>query len=196
MDFYLIEEISIIYKNYEKINKKIHNDLFEYLTKASELVELSNDLYQIEKSIKLNKISLKDYILNSNCCLSLSSNNVRNYSLEELKKYLYDYEKISGDNCSSYFLAVSLFELLEEIENNVDQKINMEMDLLNKINNNIKEIKESNVNYEQLYSKIDLEIKNDYSQKIDVYSFKIIKILLDDIFDFYINGYPRINSGE
>ena len=51
-----------------KIQDSINNKLFNFITSASELVKLSEDMYQVEKSIKLNKISLKGYILDSPCC--------------------------------------------------------------------------------------------------------------------------------
>ena len=48
----------------QKYNEKYNNILYDFLMKASELVELSKDLYQIEETIILNQISLKDYVLN------------------------------------------------------------------------------------------------------------------------------------
>lgn len=51
-----------------KIHDSINNKMFQFITKANELVELSENMYQIEKTIKLNKISLKGYILDSSCC--------------------------------------------------------------------------------------------------------------------------------
>ena len=56
------------YVEIDKIHDDIINKIFDFITKANELVELSDDDYQIEKTIKLNKISLKSYILDSPCC--------------------------------------------------------------------------------------------------------------------------------
>lgn len=69
----------------QKYNEKYNNILYEFLMKASELVGLSKDLYQIEETIILNQISLKDYVLNSAICNYLKRNHIENYSIEELK---------------------------------------------------------------------------------------------------------------
>lgn len=62
--------------------------MFSFVTKAYELVDLSEDLYQLEHTIKLNQISLKDYILNSEICNFLKNNNINNYSIEDLKGFI------------------------------------------------------------------------------------------------------------
>lgn len=87
------------YMDIDKIHDDINNKIFEYITKATELVELSEDMYQIERTIKLNKISLKGYILDSPCCKALEENNISNYSIEELKQYLLKYEQTSNHDC-------------------------------------------------------------------------------------------------
>ena len=81
------------YVEIDRIYDKISSKMFNFITNASELVELSEDDYQIEKTIKLNKISLKSYILDSPCCSSLQENNITNYSAEELKKILLNMKK-------------------------------------------------------------------------------------------------------
>ena len=58
------------------------------LQKANELVELSDDDYQIEKTLKLNKISLKGFVLDSDLCNQLNENNMNDYSIDELKNIL------------------------------------------------------------------------------------------------------------
>ena len=50
------------YVEIDKIHDDINNRLFNFITKANELVELSEDDYQIEKTLLLNKISLKGFI--------------------------------------------------------------------------------------------------------------------------------------
>ena len=62
------------YMDIDKLHDDINNKLFHFITKATELVESSEDMYQIEKTIKLNKISLKGYILDSPCCSFLKEN--------------------------------------------------------------------------------------------------------------------------
>ncbi|MBD9085052.1 hypothetical protein EGP64_00045, partial [bacterium] len=50
------------YVEIDKVHDEINNKIFKIITQASELVELSDDDYQIERTLKLNKISLKGYV--------------------------------------------------------------------------------------------------------------------------------------
>lgn len=183
------------YMEIDKIHDCINNKMFQFITKANELVELSEDMYQIEKTIKLNKISLKGYILDSPCCSFLKENNISDYTINELKNYLIKYEKSSNEDCTSYYLAVSLYELLEEIEKMVDDKISLEIYKISELTNIINKIKNINSNeYEGLYN----EVKNELSQKylnqnlIDDKSYGICIQILNDILNFYMSGYPDI----
>ena len=175
MDNNLSVKILESYINIDKLNDNIINKTFQFINKASELVELSEGMYQIEKTIKLNKISLKGYLLNSPCCTFLEENNVKDYTIDELKNYLMKYEKLNNEDCSQYYLAISLFELLEEIENLFEDKI------------------DSN-DYERLYNEIKKDLKDKYlnNKLIDDKSFEICMRFVNDIFNFYINGYPNI----
>ena len=67
------------YMDIDKIHDSINNKMFQFITKANELVELSENMYQIEKTIKLNKISLKGYILDSPCCSFLKENDISDW---------------------------------------------------------------------------------------------------------------------
>ena len=113
------------YMDIDKIHDDIIKKIFNFITKANELVDLSDDMYQIERTIKLNKISLKGYILDSSC---------------------------------------------REIENITDN------------------------NYENLYNQIKNQLSNDYLNKnlIDDKSFNICVQIMNDIFNYYISGYPDI----
>ena len=182
------------YVEIDKIQDEINNKMFNFITNANQLVELSEDDYQIEKTIKLNKISLKSYILDSPCCSSLQENSLTNYSIEELKNFFVKYEKIYNEDLSKYYLALSLYEMLEEIEKLVDKKIEREINEISNIFNGIRKIK--NVifsEYEKLYfdskNKIDTEYKNN---KINDKAYNLCIQLLNDIFNFYMNGYPNI----
>lgn len=183
------------YMDIDKIHDDINNKMFNFITKANELVELSEDMYQIERTIKLNKISLKGYILDSPCCKVLEENNISNYSIEELKQYLMKYEQTSNDDSSSYYLAISLYELLEIIEKLVDNKIELEMNKLAELVPSIREIENiTDNNYENLYNQIKNQLVNDYLNKnlIDDKSFNICVQIMNDIFNYYISGYPDI----
>ena len=178
------------YMDIDKLRDSINNMLFEFINKANELVEQSEDMYQIEKTIKLNKISLKGYILDSPCCSLLKENNISDYTINELKSYLVRYEK-----CTSYYLALSLYELLEEIEKMVDNKINLEIDKISELTNTINNVKNIDSDgYEDLYNEIKNELSNKYLNQnlIDDKSYGICIQILNDIFNFYIGGYPDI----
>lgn len=107
MDNNLNVKILESYVEIDKIHDDINNKIFNFITKANELVELSDDDYQIERTLKLNKISLKGYVLDSDCCKNLN-NNITDYSIDELKNYLIQYEKLFNSNYSKYYLAISL----------------------------------------------------------------------------------------
>ena len=182
------------YVEIDKIQDEINNKMFNFITNANQLVELSENDYQIEKTIKLNKISLKSYILDSPCCSSLQENNITNYSIEELKNFFVKYEKIYNEDLSKYYLALSLYEMLEEIEKLVDKKIEREINEISNIFNGIRNIKNIIFSeYEKLYfdskNKINTEYKNN---KINDKAYNLCIQLLNDIFNFYMNGYPNI----
>ena len=161
MDNNYNEKILEAYMDIDKIHDSINNKMFQFITKANELVELSEDVYQIEKSIKLNKISLKEYILDSPCCLFLKESNISDYTINELKNYLVRYEKSSNEDCTSYYLALSLYELLEEIEKTVDNKISIEIDKISELTNAIRKIKNiDSSEYEYLYNEIKNELNS------------------------------------
>ena len=183
------------YNNIKKIQSVINDNLVTFLTKAAELVEISEDMYQIEKSIKFNKISLKSYILDSECCIALKNNNIVDYTIDELKSYLENYENVENKDCSSYYLAISLYELLENIEKDVENKINLEIQLLLQFDGALGNIEGINVEErEALYNKVKVTLTNNYWRKgvITEENFGILIEMLNDIFNYYVNGYPAI----
>ena len=147
------------YVEIDKIHDEINNKMFNFITKATELIELSDDEFQIEKTLKLNKISLKGFILESPCCLSLNMNNIINYSLQELKNYFIQYQNSFNEDCSKYYLAISLYELIEEIESLVDSKTNLEIESLSNIIPNITIIKNIYKDNTKLVSKEKITLK-------------------------------------
>lgn len=187
-------EVLESYVEIDKIQDKINSEIFNFITKANELVELSDDDYQIEKTLMLNKISLKGYILDSDCCVQLHDNSINNYSIDELRNYLIQYEKYFNNNYSKYLLALSLYELIEDIEKQIDSKIDLEISALSNIVSNIKDIKNTNKDeYESLYyslkNQLDNYLKNN---KLDEKSYSVCIQILNDIFNFYVNGYSNI----
>lgn len=182
------------YVEVDKINNDINNKIFDFITKANELVELSEDDYQIEKTLMLNKISLKGYVLDSDLCKQLSENNINDYSINELKNYIIQYERSFDTDYSQYLLALSLNELIEDVENQVDSKIELEMSELSNIIQNINDIKNTEkTNYEKLYYNFKSQLDDCFKEnKLDEKSYGICIQILNDIFNFYISGYPNI----
>ena len=182
------------YVEIDKIHDDINNKMFNFITKANELVELSEDDYQIEKTLMLNKISLKGYVLDSDLCNQLSKNNINDYSINELKNYIIQYNKSSNTDYSQYLLALSLYEIIEDIENQVDSKIELEINELSYIIKSIRNIKKTDkTNYENLYYNFKIQLENCFKEnKLDEKSYGICIQILNDIFNFYINGYPNI----
>ena len=184
------------YVEIDKIHDDINSKIFSFITKANELVELSEDDYQIEKTLMLNKISLKGYVLDSDLCNQLNENNINDYSIDELKNYLTQYEKTYNTDCFKYFLALSLYEQVTQIEKLVDSKIALETKELSNIISNINTI--SNIDKSE-YEKLYIDLKNqlgDYykNKKLDDKSYNICIQILNDIFNFYISGYPNIQD--
>lgn len=182
------------YVEIDKIHDDINNKLFGFITKANELVELSEDDYQIEKSLLLNKISLKGYVLDSELCMQLHENNITDYSIDELKQYLTQYEKTYNTDCLKYLLALSLYEQIEQIEKLVESKVNLEIKELNNIISEINTILNIDKSeYEKLYINSKNQLDNYYkNKKLDDKSYNICIQILNDIFNFYISGYPTI----
>lgn len=182
-----------VYEKIESLNNEIDGSLTDFIIHANQLVELSEDDYQIEKTIRLNKISLKDYILNSSCCLTLKENNITHYFLEELEQFLIQYEERFHEDLSRYYLAISLYQQLENIESLVDSKIEMEITAVSYYYGDIQFIKKHDKKeYETLYGAIKEAIAIDYKHdKLTHQEYLIYIKLVDDIFEFYNIGYPN-----
>lgn len=182
------------YVEIDKLHDEISNKLFNFINKANELVEASSDDYQLEKTLLLNKISLKSYILDSECCNELKKNNIENYTIDELKNYLKQFSESYADDYYRYFLAVSLYEIIEEIEKLTKDKIELEIkeiSILAPSINNIKNINQEE--YEKLYLNIKSQLENlNKENKLEEKSYNICIQLLNEIFNFYISGYPTI----
>ena len=194
MDDNLNVKILESYVEIDKIHDDINNKIFNFITKANELVEMSEYDYQIEKTLLLNKISLKGYVLDSECCIELANNKINDYSIDELKNYLIQYEKSFNVDNSKYLLALSLYELIEDIEEQVDSKIELEINELSNIIQDISNIKNLDKNdYDKAYYNYKSQLDNCFKEdKLDEKSYGICIQILNDIFNFYISGYPNI----
>lgn len=179
----------ILITKLDKLNYDFNSTLSKFVIEASNLVELSEDDYQIEKSFQLNKISLKGYVLESSCCVILKDKGFNDYSIDELKGYLVKYENQYNEDCYKYQLALSLYELIEELESIYDSKIQCELDILEQTVPNIKDIQNTDKSkYEECY----FEYKNTISNNVLENTSNMYIQFLNDVINYYLNGYPTI----
>lgn len=189
------DEILEIFTEKQNYDEKYNSLMFDFLTKAYELVELSEDLYQVENTIKLNQISLKDYILNSEICNFLKKNNFNNYSIEDLKEYMQKCENQNISNIASYKLALELYEKLEEIKNIENLKIDYEISQMGKLLDNINNVKNIDKDkYQELYKDLLQQVKVKYldNNLIDNKLNEYLVQILNDIFNYYLYGNKKI----
>ena len=171
----------------KKYDEKYNFLLVNILSNAENLTNISNGVYQIEHSIRANKISLKDYVLNSDICVILRDNNIHNYSIKELRDYI---SKYNSQSTISYTLALDLYEHFEQLENIEKSKIQYEIDGLKELIS-LKDIdKMSKNDLQMLYDKVIIDI-NKYSLNNEILN-SFIKIV-DEIFNYYKDGNKRIN---
>lgn len=188
-------EILEIFTEKQKYDEKYNNLMFSFVTKAYELVDLSEDLYQLEHTIKLNQISLKDYILNSEICKFLKNNNINNYSIEDLKGFIQKYEIQNISDITSYKLALELYERLDEIKNIENSKIDYEINRMSSILEDINNIESIDKDkYQDLYNHLLEQIKAKYldNNLIDDKINNCVIQMLNDIFNYYLYGNKEI----
>lgn len=188
-----------IVNNYIEINNynnRINEKIFGFLNKCSDLEEHSNHNYELQKTLELNKIYFQGYILESQICKSLKENNT-NYSIQQLKQYIVENANNLGDEYSAYYEAIELYEMADEIEELIDEKIELEMTTIYGITDIIKDIENISKNdYENLYLTIKFNIENNYLNKniIDSNIYELCISMLNDIFNYFISGYPEIGN--
>lgn len=183
------------YIEVEKYNQQINKKLFNFITKCSELEELSGHKFEIQKTIELNKIYFQGYVLDSEICKYLKGNMVNNYSIKQLRNFINQYENKFNKDLSSYYIALELYELADSIEDLIDDKVEFELKKLSELVNVIGEIENINSNeYENLYNKVKNEIFSKYLKLnlIDYKSFSICTQMINDIFNYFISGYIDI----
>ena len=160
-------DILNIYNKKNEYDNQYDKLVFEFMSKAEVVVTITNGIYQIENSIRGNKISLKDYILNSDLCNTLESRGIKNYSKDELKRYM------------------------EKIENLENEKIEYEVNSMKKYLkgfNNINNTSKNNL--KELYGSIISELK---SKNFDKQANDYFTIIINDIFAFYFSGHKKLN---
>lgn len=161
--------------------------LINILSNAETLVDMSSGVYQIEHTIRANKISLKDYVLNSDICAILRNNNISNYSIEDLRNYI---SKYSSQSTIPYTFALNLYEDFEKLEKWEKDKIEYELNSLNGLidvsNISILLKQELDILYEQVLMKIKTFSLNTEAQVI-------VNLLINDIINYYKYGNKEIH---
>lgn len=188
-------EILEIFTEKQNYDEKYNNLMFSFVTKAYELVDLSQDLYQLEHTIKLNQISLKDYILNSEICSFLKNNNINNYSIEDLRGFMKKYEIQNISDITSYKLALELYEKLDEIKSIENAKIDYEINRMSNILEDISNVENIDKDkYQDLYNHLLEQIKVNYldNNLIDDKINNYVVQILNDIFNYYLYGNKEI----
>ena len=189
------DEILEIFTEKQNYDEKYNSLMFDFLTKAYELVDLSQDLYQLEHTIKLNQISLKDYILNSEICSFLKNNNINNYSIEDLREFMKKYEIQNISDITSYKLALELYEKLDEIKSIENAKIDYEINRMSNILEDISNVENIDKDkYQDLYNRLLEQIKVNYldNNLIDDKINNYVVQILNDIFNYYLYGNKEI----
>ena len=166
----------------KKYDEKYNCLLSTILSNADALVDISNGVYQIEHTIRANKISLKDYVLNSDICTILKDNNIHNYSINELRNYIARY---NSNSTISYSLALDLYEQFEKLESIEKDKVEYEVSKLKKIIDfgSINKLSINELN--DLYQRTLSSIAN-YSLEDNILI--EIKKIINDVFGYYKSG--------
>lgn len=177
-------------------NKQIEEQLEDFTTGCYTLKETSAGKYQVQKTTRLNKIYLQGYILDSKLCRQFKANNITNYSLTNLKDYITkNYNNLDTDY-ASYYQALSLYEKANNLEELIDDKIELEIDLLSNYEKDIEKLKYQELKKEQLvafYKEIKEKLVKKLTNNIMASQTKnSILIILNDVFEFLWSGYPTI----
>ncbi len=177
-------------------NKQIEEQLEDFTTGCYTLKETSAGKYQVQKTTLLNKIYLQGYILDSKLCRQFKANNITNYSLTNLRDYITkNYNNLDTDY-TSYYQALSLYEKANNLEELIDDKIELEIDLLSNYEKDIEKLKYQELKKEQLvafYKEIKEKLVKKLTNNIMASQTKnSILIILNDVFEFFWSGYPTI----
>lgn len=176
------------------LNKQYDNYLL-FSSKCLELEKKSEYKYKIQKTLELNKNFFHGFLLDSQICDYLKNTGHINYSIEELKRFIVEFGNSIVDDSSPYLMAAKLYEFADNIERLVDNRIKEEINVLSKLDSSIKKIdKLPKDKYQNLYNEIKSGIEKKLLQTniIDDYIMELSILILNDIFDYYINGYPNL----
>lgn len=184
----IINSINELYNYHMDFENVFMNYLSRFYNEAEKLVALSHGKYQIEKNIKLNKISIKGYILNSDIIKKI---NLDEFRLFELKQYL---NNIKSDDKYSIMVAIKLYEILDNMEQVELNQISNSLYYIQMITGSLFEEEiEDKSNLSTSYNNL-LNIINNYKKSNilndDLYNKTIY--CLNFLFNYYVNGSRKI----
>lgn len=193
-----IDYNEIILKSYKKVqeyDQVINNKLLSFVTNCIMFEETSNHKYEIQKNLKLNKIYLQGYVLDSPVCKYLNDRYKHNYSINQLHEFINMFEKESGTDFTSYHDALNLFEETNNIEELVDNKIKYEINVVKEFTNKILDIDTlEKSKYQDFFNDVERIIVNNYlnNNLINNDCLKLIMLIINDIFNYFILGSVEI----
>ena len=182
-------------KKIREYDQVINNKLLSFITNSIMFEETSNHKFEIQKNIKLNKIYLQGYVLDSPICKYLNDKYKHNYSINQLHEFINFYEKEGGNDFTSYHDALNLFEDANCIEELMDNKIKYEINVIKNFTNKILDIDTLDMSkYQVLYNEVKSIISNDYLNNglISNECFDLIIKIINDIFNYFILGNIEI----
>ena len=188
------EEIMLKIDDY---NKSIEEKLTHFINGCYLLKDSSNGNYQVQKTITENKIYFQGYVLDSKLCQKFKENNIKDYSLANLKDYISKYFNDLDTDYTPYYQALSLYEEATNLEDLIDEKIKLEIDFIHSFVKEIEILKYQEIASEKLVS-LYKEIKEKLLKNLSRSNPSIqvqnnIIIILNDIFSFFWSGYPAIS---
>ena len=116
-------------------------------------------------------------------------------TLDKLKLIFKQYESTTGNNIDLYCKAIDLYQMADNIEEKIDKKIELELLLIYDIDIKITKIQSTDLNkLLELYKKIENYIKENFLKTniITQDDFNKCIYMLNDIFNYFINGYPNL----
>lgn len=183
------------YNEIVEMNSIINKQYLNFVDECYVLEELSNNEYEIQNSLKLNKNYFQGILSKSDLCNQLNDNNYNEMTLDKLKLIFKQYESTTGNNIDLYCKAIDLYQMADNIEEKIDKKIELELLLIYDIDIEITKIQSTDLNkLLELYKKIENYIKENFLKTniITQDDFNKCIYMLNDIFNYFINGYPNL----
>lgn len=183
------------YNEIVEMNSIINKQYLNFVDECYVLEELSNNEYEIQNSLKLNKNYFQGILSKSDLCNQLNDNNYNEMTLDKLKLIFKQYESTTGNNIDLYCKAIDLYQMADNIEEKIDKKIELELLLIYDIDIEITKIQSTDLNkLPELYKKIENYIKENFLKTniITQDDFNKCIYMLNDIFNYFINGYPNL----